>query len=148
RCDHSTSAVSPHPSPPPQAGEGASRCRRRWQTPSPACGGGLGWGRFGDRGHLLPSSPLTFLRVPMPIPPQRALRASALLLLAMLLAACSAPATGPDGNTDPPATQADVDSDAGAAITGAYPDLFAEAGYSDADIQAKIEGAFEQLFHG
>ena len=83
----------------------------------------------------------------MPIPLHRALRASALLLLTTLLAACTAPAPGPA--RDEPATARDsADASAGAAITGHYPDLFADAGYADADIQAKIEATFEQLFHG
>jgi oligosaccharide reducing-end xylanase len=46
----------------------------------------------------------------------------------------AANATGPDGN--------------GAYATGSYRNLFAEAGHSQAEIQHKIDGAFQQLFHG
>jgi oligosaccharide reducing-end xylanase len=37
---------------------------------------------------------------------------------------------------------------AGAAVTGHYRSLFAENGHSQVEIDAKINGAFEQLFHG
>ena len=37
---------------------------------------------------------------------------------------------------------------AGAYKTGVYRDLFAEAGHSPAETKAKIEKAFQQLFHG
>ncbi len=37
---------------------------------------------------------------------------------------------------------------AGAFKTGVYRDLFAEAGHSPAETRAKIEKAFQQLFHG
>jgi tRNA modification GTPase len=43
-----TDLLRPHPNPPPQAGEGAKVERRNsnpGKTPSPASGGGLGWGR-------------------------------------------------------------------------------------------------------
>ncbi len=45
----SPSSDGPHPSPPPQAGEGMApgSCRIERQTPSPAGGGGLGWGQHG-----------------------------------------------------------------------------------------------------
>jgi len=36
----------------------------------------------------------------------------------------------------------------GAALTGRYRNLFVEAGHTPADVSAKIEGAFHQLFHG
>jgi len=36
----------------------------------------------------------------------------------------------------------------GAFVTGKYRNLFAEAGHSQAEIQAKVNGAFQQLFHG
>jgi oligosaccharide reducing-end xylanase len=46
----------------------------------------------------------------------------------------AANATGPDGN--------------GAYATGSYRNLFAESGHTQAEIQHKIDGAFQQLFHG
>ena len=36
----------------------------------------------------------------------------------------------------------------GAFVTGKYRNLFAEAGHSQAEIDAKVNGAFQQLFHG
>jgi len=36
----------------------------------------------------------------------------------------------------------------GAVATGQYPNLFAEAGYAPADIAAKVEAAYQQLFFG
>ncbi len=36
----------------------------------------------------------------------------------------------------------------GAYVTGKYRNLFAEAGHSEAEIRAKVDGAFQQLFHG
>jgi G3E family GTPase len=42
---------SPHPNPPPLAGEGARRVRRPSPTPSPAGGGGLGWGQEAVHSH-------------------------------------------------------------------------------------------------
>jgi oligosaccharide reducing-end xylanase len=36
----------------------------------------------------------------------------------------------------------------GAAATGNYPNLFAQAGFESAEIRAKIDTAFQQLFHG
>ena len=36
----------------------------------------------------------------------------------------------------------------GAVASGRYPDLFAEAGHTRPDVEAKIQGAFPQLFHG
>ena len=42
-----------------------------------------------------------------------------------------------------------VDSDGkGAYKTGKYRNLFAEAGHSQAEIDAKINAAYQQLFHG
>ncbi len=37
---------------------------------------------------------------------------------------------------------------AGAYATAHYPNLFAQAGHSDAEVHAKIERAYQQLFHG
>lgn len=35
-----------------------------------------------------------------------------------------------------------------AALTGEYPNLFADGGYQQAEIRAKVDAAFRQLFHG
>src|SRR5262245_44662470 len=37
---------------------------------------------------------------------------------------------------------------AGAAVTGRYRNLFVEAGHTPAEVSARIEKAFQQLFHG
>jgi oligosaccharide reducing-end xylanase len=64
------------------------------------------------------------------------------LLLLTLLAGCAVPAAGePDPAAAPPV-------EAGAVATGTYPNLFAEAGYAPAEIRARVESAFAQLFHG
>src|SRR5690606_20754308 len=78
---------------------------------------------------------------------RNALPTCALLLLALLLSACAVPEPAP-ADDDAGAESAGADVAAGAAVSGHYPDLFAEAGYAARDIQARIEGAFEQLFHG
>src|ERR1041385_3693602 len=41
-----------------------------------------------------------------------------------------------------------IDDGNGAYATGRYRNLFAEAGHSQKEIRAKIDGAFQQLFHG
>lgn len=46
------------------------------------------------------------------------------------------------------AAGAAVDNGTGAYATGRYPNLFVEAGQSPAAVRAKIDGAFQQLFHG
>jgi oligosaccharide reducing-end xylanase len=56
-------------------------------------------------------------------------------LMTLLLISCSAPEKI---NT----------VEAGSAVTGEYQNLFAEAGYSQTEIEAKIEAAFQQLFYG
>ena len=78
----------------------------------------------------------------MPRTPRHALHAAALLLLATVaLAGCAGDApAGPVAATPPPPE--------GAVASGRYPDLFAEAGYDDAAVRARIRDAFEQLFHG
>lgn len=73
-------------------------------------------------------------------------RASCLLVPLVLLVACAygrieTPSAGAEGATA--ATAA-----AGAVASGVYPDLFFEAGHGEAAIEAKIQGAFAQLFHG
>jgi oligosaccharide reducing-end xylanase len=41
-----------------------------------------------------------------------------------------------------------LDNGSGAYVTGRYPNLFREEGHSEAAIQAKIDAAYQQLFHG
>lgn len=62
------------------------------------------------------------------------------LLLAIGLSGC--------GRASEPASAPYDTARAGSVATGRYPNLFAEAGYAQADIDAKIARAFEQLFHG
>ena len=75
----------------------------------------------------------------------RALTARVLFPLCLLLSACAGPST-PQADAAP--HDASVPIPAGAVATGHYPDLFAEAGYAQADIDARIEAAWRQLFHG
>lgn len=64
--------------------------------------------------------------------------------LVMALAAClPACATTPDTPASASPAQA-----GGAIATGHYADVFAEAGYAPDAVQAKVEAAFAQLFHG
>ena len=76
----------------------------------------------------------------MPRQPRRPLPALLLLILSTLLSACAAPAA----SAEPPEATAMP----GAVARGDYPNLFAEAGYAPAEIQARIGAAFDQLFHG
>lgn len=56
--------------------------------------------------------------------------------------------TGPTtGEVDTSATETGA-TGAGAVATGVYRNLFAEAGYTQAEIDAKLQAAFEQLFYG
>lgn len=68
------------------------------------------------------------------------------LLAALAVASCT------QRGTDTAAQAADAEPAAtvssGAVATGAYPDLFAEAGYARTDVDAKVQAAFQQLFHG
>lgn len=81
------------------------------------------------------------------------LRFLSLFLLLTLLAACAGPAPSMT-ETAPMPTQPSTPTplplpQAGAYETGEYPNLFAEyLGKSEAEIQAKIEAAFQQLFYG
>lgn len=76
----------------------------------------------------------------------RTARSAGMLLLALLAAACTRTGAGPAAPAATPAASAAAP--AGAVATGAYPDLFAEAGYARAEVDAKIQAAFQQLFHG
>ena len=76
----------------------------------------------------------------------RTARSTGMLLLALLAAACTRTGAGPAAPAATPAASATAP--AGAVATGAYPDLFAEAGYARAEVDAKIQAAFQQLFHG
>ncbi len=75
----------------------------------------------------------------------RRLRVLPGILLALALCGCSSP---PAPSAPAPVADASPATAAGAVASGVYPDLFAEAGYAPADTQAKVEAAFEQLFHG
>ncbi|MGE5102586.1 MAG: glycoside hydrolase, partial [Deltaproteobacteria bacterium] len=46
------------------------------------------------------------------------------------------------------ALRAGAQSVRGAAVTGVYRNLFVEAGHAPNEVSAKIESAFQQLFHG
>jgi oligosaccharide reducing-end xylanase len=67
------------------------------------------------------------------------LLATTLALAALLLA----PASGPER-----AAAQQTSRPAGAFATGRYRDLFQEAGHSRREVRAKIDRAFQQLFHG
>ncbi len=62
-------------------------------------------------------------------------------------AAPAAPATAPAGTPPPDYSKIPADGN-GAFISGKYRNLFAESGHSEADIDAKINKAYNQLFHG
>ena len=73
-------------------------------------------------------------------------RCAATLLMALVAASCARTGTG---SAAAAAVEVDAGSTpSGAVATGAYPDLFAEAGYPRAEVEAKIQAAFQQLFHG
>lgn len=78
---------------------------------------------------------------------RRSLPLLAVTLATLLAAACTSQAGNAPAGQDAPAA-AEAAHAQGAVATGRYPDLFAEAGYSAEQIQAKVEGAFQQLFHG
>ncbi|WP_374011699.1 glycosyl hydrolase family 8 [Pseudoxanthomonas koreensis] len=67
-------------------------------------------------------------------------------ILVALAVVCGCSATTPPA--DAAATTEAAAEAIGAVASGVYPDLFAEAGLAPADVQAKVEGAFQQLFHG
>jgi len=75
----------------------------------------------------------------------RSARSIATLLLVLATAACTR--TGSEPAPQAPASAANP-APTGAVATGAYPDLFAEAGYPRVEVDAKIKAAFQQLFHG
>ncbi len=66
----------------------------------------------------------------------RCLAACGLTLLSVLLSGCG---THTDRSAPPTA---------GSAETGVYRNLFVEAGYDAADVEARVNAAFRQLFHG
>jgi oligosaccharide reducing-end xylanase len=72
----------------------------------------------------------------MMFPTQARIFLLSMTFIAMLAAAPSAPA------------QAAHQNGAGAYATGKYRNLFAEDGHSPQEIQAKIDAAYQQLFHG
>jgi oligosaccharide reducing-end xylanase len=75
--------------------------------------------------------------------------AASWLLLATLAACTPTPSTDTAPAPGPAATAvAEAVAARGAVATGQYPDLFAEAGYDRKQIEARIQAAFQQLFHG
>lgn len=71
------------------------------------------------------------------------------LILSFILSACGAPATPQPADMSPTSSPSTPRPAAPAFKTGVYPNLFAEyLGKSDAEIQAKIDQAFQQLFYG
>src|SRR5690606_1469181 len=85
-----------------------------------------------------------FVPVTMLQPSRRVLHACTLLLSILVLSSCT-------GQRQPLQAQAGAGgaaADAGAAHTGHYPILFVEAGYPRDEVDARIEAAFAQLFHG
>ena len=83
-------------------------------------------------------------------------RLAVALPLVLCMAACSADTPSQSAQaqaprplpTDAPATPPPVAASAGAVSTGQYRNLFAEAGYNNDQIKARIDAAFAQLFHG
>jgi oligosaccharide reducing-end xylanase len=67
------------------------------------------------------------------------------LLLAAIAAGCAGAAAGP---VEQAATGDGQGSGSGAYATGQYRNLFAEDGHTQRDIKAKIDAAWQQLFHG
>lgn len=74
------------------------------------------------------------------------LRLVATLPLLLAMAACAGGDAGAAATPQPATPQAAAQ--AGAVASGQYPDLFAEAGYAPAQVEAKVRDAFRQLFHG
>ncbi len=63
--------------------------------------------------------------------------------------ACSAAAgSAPASATDPSQPAPVFDNGKGAFATGKYPSLFAEMGHSPDEVKAKVQKAYNQLFHG
>lgn len=78
----------------------------------------------------------------MPIHQARRFAASAIsLLLFGVLLGCK-------GESKEPTSEPQARDRVGSVASGKYPNLFAEAGYSQAEIDARIRTAFQQLFHG
>jgi oligosaccharide reducing-end xylanase len=77
------------------------------------------------------------------------IRSLALAAIPLLLAACaSSPTASTSGAATPHATPNPAIDGKGAFATGQYRNLFAEFGHSQAEIDAKLDKAFQQLFHG
>lgn len=68
-----------------------------------------------------------------------------LFVFPLLLTACETMPRGPAPH--PSAVNPEIDGK-GAFATGKYRNLFAELGHSEAEIDAKLQKAFQQLFHG
>ncbi len=73
------------------------------------------------------------------------------LLLAAALVTClvaRSADTAPASALDPAQPVPILDNGKGAFATGKYPSLFAEIGHSESEIKAKVQKAYNQLFHG
>ena len=72
------------------------------------------------------------------------------LAVSASLGACAQPPAGAAASAEAPALAAAPATTAavGAVASGQYPDLFAEAGYPRAEVDARIQAAYQQLFHG
>lgn len=68
---------------------------------------------------------------------------TAVLSVAALLASTSGTALAASSTSAPPAAK-----QRGAAQTGVYPNLFTQAGYSKKNVDARVDAAWQQLFHG
>lgn len=73
---------------------------------------------------------------------------AALVMSALLLALAPAASGGERQAAEASADKAVISDGAGAFATGHYRDLLAEQGHSQKEISAKIEKAYQQLFHG
>src|SRR5690606_20639654 len=130
-----------------RAGRVAAACSGL--PPSSACGGGSGWGQASGATRSATFVAPTSTALPfMPKLLRQVLHACVPFLLAALFTACAGTPAGGVGGDRLATTGLEADAGAGAAITGRYPNLFAEAGYAQADIDAKIQASFAQLFHG
>jgi oligosaccharide reducing-end xylanase len=97
-----------------------------------------------DAGSCFPPSPAStrFLAQVVTLPGSWKVSTCALLAVVLLAVACH----GPDKMQEGHAVRGVNDS--GAFATGHYRNLFVEAGHSPQETAAKIDGAFQQLFHG
>ena len=82
-----------------------------------------------------------------PVPVNRPLRLSSLILF-LLVATVATQAVSQSRASAPVAIPATNDTGTGAYATGHYRNAFVESGLSESEVSAKIEDAYQQLFHG